>query len=86
MVCLFNLLFFKTNEIYFLGGLILNDFTFLFIMLMCYWPGLQASQSGYAVDYVTQGAQGGFPGNFLNQNSQAGYSRFGTGNDFMSQV
>lgn len=55
-------------------------------MLMCYWPGLQASQSGYAVDYVTQGAQGGFPGNFLNQNSQAGYSRFSTGNDFMSQV
>ncbi|KAH9769914.1 Regulator of nonsense transcripts 1-like [Citrus sinensis] len=45
----------------------------------------QASQSGYAVDYVTQGAQGGFPGNFLNQNSQAGYSRFGSGNDFMSQ-
>ncbi|KAK2988094.1 hypothetical protein RJ640_023843 [Escallonia rubra] len=45
----------------------------------------QASQSGYAVDYVTQGAQGGFPGSFLNQNSQAGYSRFGTGNDFMSQ-
>lgn len=69
-----------------MGGLILNDFTFLFIMLMCYCPGLQASQSGYAVDYVTQGAQGGFPGNFLNQNSQAGYSRFGTGNDFMSQV
>ena len=33
--------------------------------------GLQASQSGYAVEYVTQGAQGGFPGNFLNQNSQA---------------
>jgi regulator of nonsense transcripts 1 len=55
-------------------------------MLICYWPALQASQSGYAVDYVTQGAQGGFPGNFLNQNSQAGYSRFGTGNDFMSQV
>jgi regulator of nonsense transcripts 1 len=47
---------------------------------------LQASQSGYAVDYVTQGAQGGFPGNFLNQNSQAGFSRFGSGNDFMSQV
>lgn len=47
---------------------------------------LQASQGGYAVDYVTQGAQGGFPSNFLNQNSQAGYSRFGTGNDFMSQV
>ncbi|KAK8691018.1 hypothetical protein V6N13_074539 [Hibiscus sabdariffa] len=45
----------------------------------------QASQSGYAVDYVTQGGQGGFPGNFLNQNSQAGYSRFGSGNDFMSQ-
>jgi regulator of nonsense transcripts 1 len=47
---------------------------------------MQASQSGYGVDYVTQGAQGGFPGNFLNQNSQAGYSRFGSGNDFMSQV
>ena len=47
---------------------------------------IQASQSGYAVDYVTQGAQGGFPGSFLNQSSQAGYSRFGTGNDFMSQV
>lgn len=47
---------------------------------------LKASQSGYAVDYATQGAQGGFPGNFLNQNSQAGYSRFGSGNDFMSQV
>lgn len=47
---------------------------------------LQASQGGYTVDYVTQGAQGGFPGSFLNQNSQAGYSRFGAGNDFMSQV
>ncbi|KAL6984900.1 Regulator of nonsense transcripts 1-like protein [Sarracenia purpurea var. burkii] len=46
---------------------------------------LQASQSGYAVDYVTQGAQAGFLGSFLNQNSQAGYSRFCTGNDFMSQ-
>ncbi|KAH8521404.1 hypothetical protein H0E87_002447, partial [Populus deltoides] len=46
---------------------------------------IMASQSGYAVDYVTQGAQGGFPGNFLNQNSQAGFSRFGSGNDFMSQ-
>nr|XP_016477754.1 PREDICTED: regulator of nonsense transcripts 1 homolog isoform X2 [Nicotiana tabacum] len=45
----------------------------------------QASQSGYAVDYVTQGAQAGFPGNFLNQNSQSGYSRFGSGNEFMSQ-
>ncbi|XP_011032015.1 PREDICTED: regulator of nonsense transcripts 1 homolog [Populus euphratica] len=45
----------------------------------------QASQGGYAVDYVTQGAQGGFPGNFLNQNSQPGYSRFGSGNDLMSQ-
>ena len=69
-----------------LGGLIINDFTFLFIMLMCYWPGLQASQSGYAVDYVTQGAQGGFSGNFLNPNSQAGHSRIFTANDFMSQV
>lgn len=46
----------------------------------------QASQSGYAMDYVTQGAQSGFPVSFLNQNSQAGYTRFGTGNDFMSQV
>ncbi|XP_039071986.1 regulator of nonsense transcripts 1 homolog [Hibiscus syriacus] len=45
----------------------------------------QASQSGYAVDYVTQGAQGAFSGNFLNHNSQAGYSRFGSGYDFMSQ-
>ncbi|KAH7862324.1 hypothetical protein Vadar_003090 [Vaccinium darrowii] len=46
----------------------------------------QASQNGYAIDYVnTQGAQAGFPGSFLNQNSQAGYSRFGTGNEFMSQ-
>ncbi|KAK4350991.1 hypothetical protein RND71_030304 [Anisodus tanguticus] len=45
----------------------------------------QASQSGYAVDYVNQGAQAGFPGNFVNQNSQAGYSRFGSGNEFMSQ-
>ncbi|KAF9685485.1 hypothetical protein SADUNF_Sadunf03G0059400 [Salix dunnii] len=45
----------------------------------------QASQGGYTVDYATQGAQGVFPGNFLNQNSQAGYSRFGSGNDFMSQ-
>lgn len=47
---------------------------------------LQASQSGYAVDYVTQGGQGGFPGSFLNQNSQAGYARFAPGNDYMSQV
>ncbi|XP_060179878.1 regulator of nonsense transcripts 1 homolog [Lycium barbarum] len=45
----------------------------------------QASQGGYAVDYGTQGAQAGFPGNFLNQNSQSGYSRFGSGNEFMSQ-
>ncbi|XP_048131750.1 regulator of nonsense transcripts 1 homolog [Rhodamnia argentea] len=45
----------------------------------------QASQSGYAVDYMTQGGQGGFPGNFLNQNTQNMYSRFGSGNDFMSQ-
>lgn len=47
---------------------------------------LKASQSGYAVDYMTQGGQGGFPGNFLNQNTQNMYSRFGSGNDFMSQV
>ncbi|CAA0838073.1 Regulator of nonsense transcripts 1 homolog [Striga hermonthica] len=45
----------------------------------------QASQGGYAVDYVAQGAQGGFPGSFLNQNSQAGYARFAPGNDYMSQ-
>ncbi|XP_057510254.1 regulator of nonsense transcripts 1 homolog isoform X2 [Actinidia eriantha] len=45
----------------------------------------QASQGGYAVDYVTQGAQDWFPGSFVNHNSQAGYSRFGAGNDFMSQ-
>ncbi|KAJ8755110.1 hypothetical protein K2173_018908 [Erythroxylum novogranatense] len=45
----------------------------------------QASQSGYSVDYVPQGAQGGFQANFLNQNSQAGYSRFNSGNDFISQ-
>ncbi|KAL3834964.1 hypothetical protein ACJIZ3_009700 [Penstemon smallii] len=44
-----------------------------------------STQNGYAVDYVTQGAQGGFPGSFLNQNSQAGYAQFSTGNDFMSQ-
>ncbi|PHT39760.1 Regulator of nonsense transcripts 1 [Capsicum baccatum] len=45
----------------------------------------QASQGGYGADYVTQGAQAGFLGNFLNQNSQSGYSRFGSGNEFMSQ-
>nr|GEX86315.1 regulator of nonsense transcripts 1 homolog [Tanacetum cinerariifolium] len=39
----------------------------------------QASQGGYAVDYATH------PGSFLNHNSQAGFSRFGAGNDFMSQ-
>ncbi|KAK8640038.1 hypothetical protein V6N13_138403 [Hibiscus sabdariffa] len=44
-----------------------------------------STQSGYAVDYATQGAQSGLPGNFLTQNSQSGYSRFGAGNDFMSQ-
>ncbi|XP_012475768.2 regulator of nonsense transcripts 1 homolog [Gossypium raimondii] len=44
-----------------------------------------STQGGYAVDYASQGAQSGFPGNFLNQNSQAGYSRFGAGNDFMTQ-
>ncbi|KAG9155797.1 hypothetical protein Leryth_004062 [Lithospermum erythrorhizon] len=45
----------------------------------------QNSQNGYGAEYVTHGAQGGFPGSYLNQNSQTGYSRFGTGNDFMSQ-
>ncbi|KAJ8433105.1 hypothetical protein Cgig2_020601 [Carnegiea gigantea] len=45
----------------------------------------QASQSGYSVDYATQGAQSSFPGGFLNQNSSAGYPRFGSENDFMSQ-
>ncbi|PPR96553.1 hypothetical protein GOBAR_AA24106 [Gossypium barbadense] len=46
---------------------------------------LYLNVGGYAVDYASQGAQSGFPGNFLNQNSQAGYSRFGAGNDFMTQ-
>ena len=46
----------------------------------------QASQTGYTVDYATQGGQTTFPGSFLNQNSQAGYSRFGSGSDFLSQV
>ncbi|CAM8880901.1 unnamed protein product [Rhodiola kirilowii] len=45
----------------------------------------QASQSAYGLEYATQNAPGGFPGGFMNQNSQAGYSHFGTGNDFMSQ-
>ncbi|KAK4802278.1 hypothetical protein SAY86_000481 [Trapa natans] len=45
----------------------------------------QATQSGYAVDYATQGDQVAFPGNFFNQNSQSGYSRYGGGSDFMSQ-
>ncbi|XP_075488176.1 regulator of nonsense transcripts 1 homolog isoform X1 [Primulina tabacum] len=45
----------------------------------------QATQGGYGVEYITQGAQGGFPGSFLNQSSHAGYGRFATGNDFMSQ-
>ncbi|KAH0456476.1 hypothetical protein IEQ34_014383 [Dendrobium chrysotoxum] len=43
-----------------------------------------ASQSGYAVDYVAQGPQGGFP-SYLNQNTQPGYTHLGTGNDFISQ-
>lgn len=38
------------------------------------------------VDYASQAPQAGFPGSFLNQSSQAGYSRFGSGSDFMSQV
>lgn len=80
----FYILQFKLNNL--VGVFSIDDATLLFIMLICCWHRLQASQSGYAVDYVTQGAQGGFPGSFLNQNSQAGYSRFGTGNDFMSQV
>lgn len=46
---------------------------------------VQASQSGYGVDFVAQG-QAGFPGSYLNQNSQPGYSHSGTGNDFISQV
>uniref|UniRef100_A0A7N0UV73 Regulator of nonsense transcripts 1-like protein n=1 Tax=Kalanchoe fedtschenkoi TaxID=63787 RepID=A0A7N0UV73_KALFE len=45
----------------------------------------QASQGGYGLEYATQGVPGGFPGGFMNQNSQAGYSHFGSGNDFMSQ-
>uniref|UniRef100_A0A7N0UWV1 Helicase ATP-binding domain-containing protein n=1 Tax=Kalanchoe fedtschenkoi TaxID=63787 RepID=A0A7N0UWV1_KALFE len=45
----------------------------------------QASQGGYGLEYATQGVPGGYPGGFMNQNSQAGYSHFGSGNDFMSQ-
>ncbi|KAJ0594500.1 putative Helicase superfamily, ATP-binding domain, RNA helicase UPF1, UPF2-interacting [Helianthus annuus] len=45
----------------------------------------QASQGGYGVDYAAPATQAGFPGSFLNQNSQAGFSRYGIGNDFMSQ-
>lgn len=63
----------------------MNDATMLLFVDTCL-IALQASQSGYTLDYATQGAQAGFPGSFLNQNSQAGYTRFGTGNDFMSQV
>jgi len=47
---------------------------------------LQASQSGYGVDYGAPGPQAGFPGSYLNQNTQPGYSHLGTGNDFISQV
>ncbi|KAI3710120.1 hypothetical protein L2E82_39894 [Cichorium intybus] len=47
---------------------------------------LQGSQGGYGVDYATPATQAGFPGSFLDKNSQGGFSRFGTGNDFMSQV
>ncbi|KAL8141794.1 hypothetical protein V2J09_014826 [Rumex salicifolius] len=45
----------------------------------------QASQGGYSVDFATQGLQSGFPASILNQNSQGGYSRYGSGNDFMTQ-
>ncbi|KAI3700502.1 hypothetical protein L2E82_45132 [Cichorium intybus] len=45
----------------------------------------QGSQGGYGVDYATPATQAGFPGSFLDKNSQGGFSRFGTGNDFMSQ-
>ncbi|KAL9249850.1 Regulator of nonsense transcripts 1-like protein [Drosera capensis] len=44
----------------------------------------QASQSGYPVDYAAEGAPS-FHGSYLNSNSQSGYSRFGSGNEFMSQ-
>ncbi|KAK8950195.1 hypothetical protein KSP40_PGU000249 [Platanthera guangdongensis] len=45
----------------------------------------QTSQSGYGLDYASQGApHGGFP-SYLNQNSQPGYTLMGTGNDFISQ-
>ncbi|CAL9156940.1 unnamed protein product [Musa hybrid cultivar] len=46
---------------------------------------MQASQSGYSVDYVTQGPQAAFPGSYLNQNTQPGYSQLGAGNEFMFQ-
>ncbi|KAI3765387.1 hypothetical protein L2E82_15420 [Cichorium intybus] len=45
----------------------------------------QGSEGGYGVDYATPATQAGFPGSFLDKNSQGGFSRFGTGNDFMSQ-
>ena len=60
----------------------MNDATMLLFVDTCL-IALQASQSGYTLDYATQGAQAGFPGSFLNQNSQAGCTRFGTGNNLM---
>jgi len=45
----------------------------------------QASQTGYGVEYVTQGTQGAFPGDFLNHTSQSGYSVSNSGNDLISQ-
>ncbi|KAF9623720.1 hypothetical protein IFM89_004273 [Coptis chinensis] len=62
-----------------------NSVVYATASVTCLACAVHASQSGYGVDYVTQGAQAGFPGSFLNQGSQAGYSHLGTGNDFISQ-
>ncbi|XP_031126983.1 regulator of nonsense transcripts 1 homolog [Ipomoea triloba] len=45
----------------------------------------QASQSGFGVDYATQGPHSGLPGSFVNQNAQTGYSHFNSASEYMSQ-
>ncbi|XP_020577685.1 regulator of nonsense transcripts 1 homolog isoform X1 [Phalaenopsis equestris] len=44
----------------------------------------QVSQSGYGLEYASQGPQAGFP-SYLNQNTQQGFTHIGTGNGFISQ-
>lgn len=74
-------------QYYVLFFILLGEGFLGFHLLYCFFLNMvQASQSGYGVDYATQGAQGGFPGSFMNPNSQTGYSHFGSGNEFMSQV